>query len=246
MKFYKSLHPRKVRGPGKLNTLPKHIAIIPDGNRRWARDRGLKPWDGHKVGAGLTEKMIDWCFIKYDIPHITVYGLSIENLKKRPKTELNRLMNIYKRQFRKLAKDERVHKHKIKVQVLGDISKFPKDVADAINYAMEKTKTYKKHILTFLMPYSGRYEIVKAIKDISKNGFKNLTEKNFSQYLLTNGIGDPDLIIRTAERRMSNFMLWQSAYSEIFFMDKYWPDFALRDLENVLEEFSERERNFGE
>lgn len=234
-----------------LKKIPKHIAVVPDGNRRWAKQRGLRPWEGHNAGIKVVEKFLDWC-LKYNIPMISFYSLSMDNLKKRSKNEVKHITNILKNELMRLAEDERVHNNKVKVKVLGDIKSLPKDVKKAVDYVTEKTKKYNKITLNFLMPYSGRYEILRAIdniiKDINKGKLKpkNLSEKLFEKYLFTNGESDPDLVIRTAEKRMSDFMIWQTAYSEIFFIDKYWPDFNVNDFKIILEEFSRRERRFGE
>lgn len=231
--------------------LPKHIAVIPDGNRRWAKRRGLSIEEGYRAGAEKAEKLFEWCIIKHDIPQLSVFALSTENLSKRVKEELRCLVDVYEEQFRRIAEDERIHSQRVKINVLGDLLPLPKRLRDAARYAMERTKGYKDHLINFFMPYGGRWEILRAVKklleDVTEGRVKSrkLNERKFSQYLFTKGASDPDLVIRTAERRMSNFLLWQTAYSEIFFVDKHWPDFELEDLEKILEEFSRRKRSFG-
>ncbi|NQU99689.1 MAG: di-trans,poly-cis-decaprenylcistransferase [Parcubacteria group bacterium] len=232
--------------------VPKHIAVIPDGNRRWSRQKGLKPWEGHDAGAKVVEKFLDWC-LEYKIPIISFYALSIDNLKKRPEEEVKHIINVLKNELMRLAEDERVHNNGVRVKVLGDIKSLPEDIRKAADYVMEKTKKYKNITFNILMPYSGRYEILKAIENIIgdiKNGkLKDgkISKELFEEYLFTKGIPDPDLVIRTGEKRMSDFLIWQTAYSEIFFIeDKYWPDFNIDDFKSILEEFSNRKRRFGE
>jgi len=232
--------------------VPKHIAVIPDGNRRWSRQKGLKPWEGHDAGAKVVEKFLDWC-LEYKIPIISFYALSIDNLKKRPEEEVKHIINVLKNELVRLAEDERVHNNEVRVKVLGDIKSLPEDIRKAADYVMEKTKKYKNITFNILMPYSGRYEILKAIENIIgdiKNGkLKDgkISKELFEEYLFTKGIPDPDLVIRTGEKRMSDFLIWQTAYSEFFFIeDKYWPDFNIDDFKSILEEFSNRKRRFGE
>jgi len=254
MKAYIPIHIREKRGKPSLDfceKFPEHIAVVPDGNRRWARQKGLKSWEGHDAGAKVVEKVLDWC-LKYNIPMISFYSLSMDNLKKRPKKEVEHIISILKNELMKLAEDERIHNNKVRIKVLGDIKSLPEDVKKAVDFVTKKTKKYKKRTLNFLMPYGGRFEIIVAIeniiKDIKKGKLKskNLTKKIFEKYLFTNGEPDPDLVIRTGEKRMSDFMIWQTAYSEVFFIDKYWPDFDINDLKMILWEFSGRDRRFGE
>ena len=254
MKVRIPVHIREKRGKPSLNFLkkiPRHIAVVPDGNRRWSRQKGLKPWEGHDAGAKVIEKFLDWC-LKYDIPMVSFYALSMDNLKKRSKREVSHIVNILKNELNRLADDERIHNNKVRIKVLGDIKSLPKDVRKAADYATKKTKKYKKRTLNFLMPYSGRYEITRAIENIiddAKKGklkSKKISKKLFEKYLYTYGEPDPDLVIRTGEKRLSDFMIWQTAYSEIFFIEKYWPDFNLNDLKMILWEFSKRDRRFGE
>lgn len=236
---------------GEISIKPIHVAIIPDGNRRWASGKGLVPWEGHRAGARVADKLFDWCFIKHDIPIVSLYALSTENLTNRSKEELEPLWQIYEEYFRKIAEDERVHTHHIKIDVLGDKASLPHYLESTIDNVMEKTKAYSEHLLNFLMPYGGRYEIVEAtrciVRDIreKKLGIGDLNQEIFAQYLFTRDMPDPDLVIRTAEKRMSNFLLWQTVYSKVYFVDKYWPDFNLQDLEAILRDYSARKRRFG-
>lgn len=234
---------------GKIqNSNPKHIAIIPDGNRRWARSKGISIRDGYEAGARKAEDFFEWSIIKHHIPQITLYSLSTENIDKRLIEELDILVDIYERQFYKIADDDRVHERKVKLNFLGELSLLPYKLTKAMDYATSNTKNYSNHIVNFLMCYGGRWEIIKAIKNLfresSNFNIDDLTEDTFSKYLIIKGI-EPDMVIRTAEKRFSNFLLWQTAYSEVFFIDKYWPDFMMSDFENILKEFSSKKRSFG-
>ena len=158
------------------------------------------------------------------------------------------MVNIYERQFYKIADDGRVHENKVRLNFLGELSLLPNKLIKAMDYAAGTTKNYSNHIVNFLMCYGGRWEIIKAIKNLFKESINSniddLTEDTFSKYLIIKGI-EPDMVIRTAEKRFSNFLLWQTAYSEVFFIDKYWPDFTMSDFQNILKEFSSKRRSFG-
>lgn len=236
----------KIRGRIK----DKHIALIPDGNRRWAESRNLKVWKGHEEGAKIAEKFLEWC-IGYGISTVSVYALSKENLEARSEEEVNHIYRILANEFKRFAESKKARKNEICIKALGDIENLPKEIKAAADYAMEKTKSYSKLTLNVLLQYSGRFEILEAAKKIAKdiaNGRvkeEDLTEGVFENYLFING-EDPDLVIRTAEKRLSNFVLWQIAYSELFFTEKYWPDFTKQDFDKILVEFAERERRIGE
>lgn len=230
-----------------LDIFPKHIAVIPDGNRRWAKSKGFSIRDGYEAGARKAEDLLDWSIIKHDIPQITLYALSTENIDKRSFDELLILVEIYEKHFLTLANDERVHNNKIKLNFFGELALLPDRLLKAITYAANETKNYSEHEINFLMPYGGRWEIITALKKVLGESIdlNHIDEDTFSKHLVVRGF-DPDLVIRTAERRLSNFLLWQTAYSEIFFVDKYWPEFTFNDFENILEEFSTRKRRFGQ
>jgi tritrans,polycis-undecaprenyl-diphosphate synthase [geranylgeranyl-diphosphate specific] len=230
---------------------PKHVAIIPDGNRRWAKDRGLDPWEGHWKGAEVVERLIEWAFVRHKIPVVSIYSLSIENVRGRSPQEIQALSDIYVQKFREIAEDPRVHENEIQIRVKGALEYLSEEVVEAVNLAMDATKGYKNYVLNCLMPYGGKQELVDASRRFAEDVLagrvkvSDISEELFSRYLLTAGLPDPDLIIRTAEKRMSNFLLWQTAYAEVFFLDKYWPDFNMDDLSRVLGEYSHRQRNFG-
>ncbi len=229
----------------------KHIALVPDGNRRWATKKGLKPWEGHDAGAKKLADFLHWSLIDYDIPIITVYALSTENLIRRTKEEIMHLVDVYNHYFTKLLDSDLVNEHKVGVKILGAIETLPKPLVDVLDYVMDSTKNHTKKMINFMMPYGGRYEILHATKRIvedvvfGKLKLDDIDEFTYPNYLFTKGLPDPDVIIRTAEKRLSNFLLWQTAYSEVYFFDKYWPDFEKEDLEFVVEDFPKRQRRFG-
>jgi len=236
----------------KSGVKPEHIAIILDGNRRWASDKALNPWAGHEKGAERVEQLIDWC-LKLDVRSITLYAFSTENFG-RSKTEVEEIMRIAGENFRKILTDERVHKSKIRVKVIGRVNLLPESFQQLIREVENATKEYDQHFLNFAFAYGGRAEIVDAARKIAEKVHEGklrpekVDEETFEQYLYTSHMPkqDPDLIIRTSgEERLSGFLLWQSAYSELCFLDAYWPDFRLIDLLRAVRTFQKRKRRFG-
>lgn len=226
----------------KTIILPTHIAIIMDGNRRWAKKRNLPIAAGHKAGAETLQKVIETC-IEIGIKYLTVYAFSTENWKRDPK-EVSDLMDLLREYLVKLEKDNQ--DRNTKICVIGDITKLDSDLQDKI-YSIQ-TKTSKNTGLTInvALNYGGRDEILNAIKKLSVDEIRNLTVKSFEEKLYTSGSPDPDLIIRTAgEQRLSNFLLWQCAYSEFWYTDVLWPDFSRETLENAIFDFNKRNRKFG-
>ena len=231
-------------------TIPKHIGIILDGNRRFAKKLMMKPWMGHEWGAQKVEKLFDWCK-ELGIKEITLYAFSIQNFN-RPKEEFDYLMNIFKKEFNRLLNDEilKLEKDKVRINFIGRIWKFPEDIQDIMKKLMYKTKDYNNYTINFAMAYGGREEVLDAVKRIGekvKNGKLDINEINeeiFSENLYMDH--EPDLIIRTGgEKRTSNFLIWQSWYSEWLFLEKTWPEFEKEDLIKAIEDFSQRERRFG-
>jgi tritrans,polycis-undecaprenyl-diphosphate synthase [geranylgeranyl-diphosphate specific] len=230
----------------------EHIAIILDGNRRWATEKDLDPWLGHEAGAKKVEQLLDWCH-KLGVKSITLYAFSTENFR-RPKNEVEEIMRIAEEEFRKILVDERIHKNKVRVKVIGRVNLLPVSLQTLITEAEKATQNYNEHYLNIAFAYGGRAEIVDAARKIAKevkNGELNpekVDEQLFEQYLYTSYMPkqDPDLIIRTSgEERLSGFLLWQSAYSEFCFLDVYWPDFRLIDLLRAVRIFQKRKRRFG-
>lgn len=226
----------------KTLKIPYHIGVILDGNRRWARQRGLSIFEGHKKGAENLGKMVKLC-IKKGIKILTVYAFSTEN-QKRSKPEIDGLIRIFKH-FMKTKRNE-LDKIGVKLNILGDLKFFPEDLQEEIKRTVRMLKNNKKLVLNMALNYGGRQDIVQAVEKIIKKGYKNINEELISQYLYTAGQPDPDLIIRPGgEMRLSNFLIWQASYSELYFTKVYWPDFSEKELDKALAEYTKRERRFG-
>jgi tritrans,polycis-undecaprenyl-diphosphate synthase [geranylgeranyl-diphosphate specific] len=236
----------------KNNVKPEHIAIILDGNRRWALEKDLNPWYGHKEGAEKVEKLLEWC-LKLDVKSITLYAFSTENFR-RPKKEVEEIMRIASERLQKIVTDERIHKNKIRVKIIGRTNLLPENLQKIIADVERATQNYDKHFLNIAFAYGGRAEIVDAARKIAEKVQKkelapeDVNEELFEKHLYTSHMSkqDPDLIIRTSgEERLSGFLLWQSAYSELCFLDVYWPDFRVIDLLRAVRTFQKRKRRFG-
>ena len=230
------------------NNLPTHIAIIMDGNRRWAKAKGLPAAIGHKEGTKTTEKIVRYAN-KIGLKYITVYAFSTENWK-RAEDEVNALMLLLQNYIEDYSK--RADSENIKVQFLGDTTAFKPKMQKGIKDCIERTKFNTGITFNIALNYGGRAEIIKAVKDIAKDvkenkiEIENIDENMVSNYLYTKGQPDPDLLIRTSgEMRLSNFLPWQLVYSELLFVNKYWPDFSEEDLDLAIEEYQKRTRKFG-
>lgn len=220
----------------------KHLGIIMDGNRRWAKKRGLPTLLGHKKGYSKVLKVGDWC-LERGIKVLTVWAFSTENWK-RSKTEVAYLMNLLRTALEKDIKT--MHKKGIKVQILGRLHQLPKDLQKACSKAMELTKNNQNAILNIAMNYGGQAEIIDAVNWIIKDKVKKVSPQIFQNYLYDPKMPSPDLIIRTsAELRTSGFLLWESAYSELYFCNKHWPAFTEKDLDEALADYQRRGRRFG-
>ncbi len=225
----------------------EHIAFIPDGNRRWAKENKLPSLVGHKRGYERAKALVD-ALIKYDIKYATFFFFSSENWN-RSSEEVTYLMNLFRDFFD--GSIDYFCKRNVRVIAIGDLDKLPTDLLEKVKIIEDSTKN--NNGLTFIpaISYSGKDEILRASKKIAcdvasgKIDIEKIDENLFSDYLDTAGIPYPDILIRTSEERISNFLLWQCAYSEIFFVDKYWPEFSEEDLEKILEEFSKRNRRYG-
>ncbi|OGI60734.1 di-trans,poly-cis-decaprenylcistransferase [Candidatus Nomurabacteria bacterium RIFCSPHIGHO2_01_FULL_37_25] len=228
---------------------PVCVGMIMDGNRRWAKQRGLDSFEGHKMGYSKVKDAVDWC-LKEKIPNLILYAFSIENWK-RSKDEVSYLMGIINMM---ISKDiSSLKKKGIRVSFIGELSMAEEDIRELIKKAETESKELKKLHLVIAFSYGGRREILNTVKEISKikskEEIENLSEEEFSKFLWTGSIGvpDPDLIIRTGgEMRLSNFLTWQSTYSELFFLKMYWPDFNYEEFKKILEEFALRDRRFGQ
>ena len=231
-----------------MNKVPRHIGIVLDGNRRYAVKLNLPGYKGHEFGAKKVEELLDWCK-ELDIKELTLYAFSIENFS-RPKEELKFLWHLFEREFRRMKSDSRIYDYRVKINFLGRLSLFPRGVREAMHKLMEATKKHKDHIVNFAMGYSGRLEIVDAIKKIFKDlKARKIKPKDISEDLLSEKLyikSEPDLIIRTSgEQRVSNFLLYQAAYAEWFFIKKLWPEFTKQDLILAIDDYSNRQRRFG-
>lgn len=230
------------------NNIPTHVAIIMDGNRRWARERNIDYRLGHKEGAKTLEKIVRYAK-KAGIKYITVYAFSTENWK-RTSEEVSALMLLLKTYLDDYGK--RADTENIKVKILGDITALTPGLQKSIKKCEERTKDNDGIYFSICINYGGRDEIVHAVKNIAqdvKDGkieIDDINEKLMNNYLYTKEIPDPDLIIRTSgELRTSGFLTWQSVYSEYLFMDKYWPDFSEDDIDFAIKEYQKRNRKFG-
>ena len=230
------------------SNLPKHIAIIMDGNRRWAKKRGLDAKTGHKQGADTLENIVKFAN-KLGISYLTVYAFSTENWK-RTEEEVGALMLLLQNYLEDFL--QRVDTENVKIRVLGDITKLPKGLQKSIQKCVAKTKENTGLVLNIAFNYGGRDEIVKAVQQIAKKVQEGklkpeeIQENTVEKELYTAGQLDPDLLIRTSgEMRTSNFLPWQLVYSEFLFMDKYWPDFTGEDLLEAIAIYQKRNRKFG-
>ncbi len=221
--------------------IPRHIALIPDGNRRWAGPRGLKPWEGHKAGIERFKEFLDWCY-ELGVKQVTAYSLSKENLGKRSGMEMEFLFKLYDEGFRGMLESPKLKKRGLKVEFAGDLKGFPKSLKALVDEVEANTENNKGCKLVLCINYSGRDEILGAVRGLVKSK-KPVTEKNFEGFLQVKSA--PDLVIRTAERRISNFLLWQSAYSELYFSPKLFPDFGREDLMDAIKQFNGTERKYG-
>ncbi|MGC8694318.1 MAG: polyprenyl diphosphate synthase [Candidatus Micrarchaeia archaeon] len=229
--------------------IPKHVAIIPDGNRRWARKQGFSLLNSYKIGIDKFIEFAKWSS-EFGIKTVTIWGLSNENLKNRTKEELNTLFKLYinAAHNKKLIKD--LIDNKIRINIVGDLKPLPKELKVALKKLENLTKRYNDLMINLLINYSGKNDIAYAIDNIKKM-MKNKKEKidkkaTFRNYLMSRTVDDIDLLIRTSgEMRLSGLLPWQTTYSELYFEKKYWPDFTKEDYKRALDEYANRQRRFG-
>jgi undecaprenyl diphosphate synthase len=225
--------------------IPKHIAIIMDGNRRWARSRGLPDIKGHEAGTDALERVVE-AAEKLGVETITVYALSTENIKERAKREVGGLFDLMKRGYH--TKLKRMMQNGVSISILGELEGLPKALVRIIE---EIKRTYIKNEsikLNIALNYGGKKELVEAVKDMFKEGISldKVNEETIDKYLYTKGQLDPELVIRTGGRiRLSNFLLWQTAYSELYFTQELWPDFGEKELKEAILWYQNQKRNFG-
>ncbi len=234
----------------KGGKIPHHLAIIMDGNRRYAESRGDPPIMGHEYGREKLKELLQWC-LDLDIKVLTVYAFSTENFN-RTAEEVNTLMNMFAENFYKFAEDEKVMEYGIRLRVLGDPNVLPKTVRESIENAVEKTKGNENYSFNMAVGYGGREEITNAMKKIARDieakkiKVEDIDKDLISSHLYTHDLPDPDLILRTSgEVRLSNFLLWQLAYSEFYFTDVYWPGFTKIEFLRAIHSYQLRLRRFG-
>lgn len=234
-----------------MDNIPVHIAIIMDGNGRWAKQKNLPRTLGHKAGVETLKKIVRECS-DIGVKYLTVYAFSTENWK-RPKDEVSGLMKLLVEYLRNELAE--LNENNVVIRTIGNIYKLPKPCVDILNESIEDTKNNTGLVLNLALNYGGRYEILRAVKNIIndyKNGvlsdedITNLNDSEFSNYLYTREIPDPDVIIRpSGEQRLSNFLLWQCAYSEFWYSNINWPDFSINDLHKAISDYQNRDRRFG-
>ena len=225
-----------------INNLPEHVAIIMDGNRRWAKVKGVSKAKGHREGAKALKQLVKDASV-LGLKYLTVYAFSTENWK-REKDEVNEIMNLLREFLNECEKDYANEDYV--VDFIGDSKMLAKDIQDKMDRVREKTRNKNGMHLYIAINYGSRDEIIRAIKKLVASGTKDITEQIFAKFLDITGVPDPELIIRTSgEKRISNFLSWQSAYSEFYFTDTYWPDFTIEDLKEAIADFQNRNRRFG-
>jgi len=224
----------------------RHIAIILDGNRRWAQKHALKPWEGHEAGSKTLKKLLKY-WVDSDIPYLSLYTLSLDNFIKRSEIEKRFLFHLFKINFRELLEDELIHKGKVKVKILGKWELLPdKELKKLLKEVMEKTKDYDKKTLSFLICYDGQDEIVNAVQKLIGKGVKKVTPELIKQNLFTSELPPVDLLIRTGgEKRLSGFLLWDASYAELYFTETLFPDSVPKTFDEAIEEYKNRKRRFG-
>jgi tritrans,polycis-undecaprenyl-diphosphate synthase [geranylgeranyl-diphosphate specific] len=235
----------------KPEKMPKHVAIIMDGNRRYSKIQGnIDVIKGHEIGVDTLEKVLDWS-IELGIEIITVYAFSTENFN-RPQHEVEGLMKLFVKNFKRLVDHEKIHRNEVRVKVVGRTELMPESVREAIKEAEDATSKYDKRLFNIAIGYDGRLEIIDSFKKIIEQvqageiTVDDVDEELVSKNLYTGGLADPNLIIRTSgEERLSGFLLWQSSYSELYFCETLWPELRKVDFIRAIRSYQERERRFG-
>ncbi|MDO8240927.1 MAG: polyprenyl diphosphate synthase [Candidatus Moranbacteria bacterium] len=232
-----------------LNNIPKHLAIIPDGNRRWAKERGLQPWDGHEAGAENTEKLIRFA-LKKGVSCMTIWGSSVDNLTKRPFQEKKALLDVYKKYFERLLNGTDIDENEVRVNFIGRWEEqFPDSLKSIIYVLIEKTKKYEKKILNFMLAYNGDDDMLSAIAKIHNKYEKGIeiTAELLKENLMTAELPAVDYLIRTGgdAHLSTGFMMWDTANAQLYFSPEKYPDFNDEKLDEALKEYANRQRRFG-
>ena len=247
---------RGVRAKSRLlsldrSRLPSHISIIMDGHRRFAWSNSMNTVHGHSAGKEKLKQVMRWV-LDLDVPYLTVYALSSENISNRPKDEIDVLYDLYIEGLNEIALDPLIHENRVRVNVVGRLDLLPKKVREAIDLAEMATQSYERFTFTICLAYGGREEIIDAVKSLASEhadgriGLDSIDVNAISSRLYTSSLPDPDLVIRTSgEERISNFLLWQIAYSEFYFTDVHWPSFSRQDLYWAIEDYVSRGRRYG-
>lgn len=234
----------------KQGPFPKHVGIIPDGNRRWAKLKGAQIEEAYLNGYKKLREVLIW-LLEMNVSNISVFALSTENCERRNRDELNIVLRYIKKGLEDLLTDDLIRDNEVKVSTIGKLELLPADMRSMINSVVEKTSNYSKKKLTLAICYGGRQEILDAVARILKEYRTStvelkLNEETFKKYFYDSELSDIDLVIRTSgEVRISNFLLWHMAYSELFFCDAYWPDFRKIDLWRAIRSYQQRKRNYG-
>lgn len=232
--------------------MPRHVSLILDGNRRWADRHKLQSWVGHQYGSKVVDDLLDWC-LDLGIETVTLYALSTENLKRSPE-EVKQINDILKKKVAEARRDPRIRDNQVRITALGRIDLLPPDLRDELRELERETRGYDRHFVNVAIAYGGRAEIVDAVRKISEKAVRGeITPNDIDEELVEANLytakipdSDPDLIIRTSgEERISNFLLWQSAYSEFVFLDVYWPAFRKIDLLRAIRTYQHRSRRMG-
>ena len=223
---------------------PKHVALIVDGNRRYASKHGWKPWKGHEIGFDKLQKLIKDSQ-SLGVKELTLYCFSVENFT-RDEEEIEHLFKLFRNKIDSFIDDPDIREHEVRIRIIGRLEMFPEDMQRSMRGVMNKTKHYNKFRLNLCMAYGGRQEIVDAVKEIVQSGcsVEDVSEELLSKHMYLNSC--PDLLIRPGgEKRLSNFLTWESIYSELIFVEKLWPEFTKQDLIDCIDEFKIRQRRFG-
>lgn len=232
-----------------MDIIPKHIAVIPDGNRRWAKALGKDPWEGHFEGAKNTEHLIERAR-QLDVTYLSFWGSSEDNLIKRPLVEKKALLDVYVKNFKRMLEGEEIFRDQVRISIIGRWrEQFPAPLVSLLNSCIEKTKTHNRYFLNFFLAYNGDAEMLSAVGDIVRSGkdAQTLTEEDIKKHLWTRDLPPVDYLIRTGgEPHLSaGFMMWDIANAQLFFSEKNYPDFGPDDLESAIAEYGNRVRRMG-
>lgn len=232
-----------------LKKIPDHVVIIPDGNRRWAKERGLDPWIGHEEGAKNTEVLLRKA-LKMGVKCFSLWGSSLENLTKRPLQEKMALLRIYEEYFNKLLSSSDIHDNEVKINFIGRWEEqFPSSLKKVMHECVKVTEGYSKHMLNFFLAYSGDDEMIQAVRKIVEKGIatKDVTAETIKRNLMTKDLPPVDFMIRTGgEPHLSaGFMMWDIANAQLYFSENYYPDFGVEKLEEALDDYKNRGRRLG-